>query len=236
MELNAYSAVIEKFVKTHAGNGDAVFHAMACRALCEAAWSAGKFDLPPAAAVDHRAVAKAIELSTGRRVRRLVLASASGADRDRSRSKRHGDVFRLFYAALAKGEPSLRLSRIIAERHGVRSGRYLGERTAYLLGMIMHESGLNARLRQAVRAGYGGALVERLAKLPDVGPCAALNDAFVGAIWYVMHGCIMSFLRYAMAGDDEGTFALLPLLECFAQAMPLAELAGDPGSWLVLTA
>lgn len=236
MELNAYSAVIEKFVRSHAAGTDAVHHARSCRALCDAAWFAGRFDLPPAGSIDREEVAEAVAMATGRPVERLLLASASGAGREGGRGKRRGDVFRLFYAALVRGDPSRRLSRIIAVRHGERSARYLDDRKARALGMIMHESGLNARLREAVRLGFGGALARRLAKLPEVGPSAALEDALVTAIWYALHGCMTSFLRYAMAGDDEGTYALLPLIERFGQAMPLAELAGDPGTWLALAA
>ena len=236
MELNAYSAVLEKFVHTHADGRDAVFHAQACRAICDKLWRESRLDLPGADAVDVKAVSAAILAATGRPAHRLVLASASGAARDRFRSKRHGDLFQLFYLALMKGEPSLRLSRIITERHGNRSARYLSDRTTHLLGMIMHESGLGNRLRQSIKAGYGGALIERLASVPGIGPSAALEDALLGAIWYVTHGCLTSFLRYAMAGDDDGTYALLPLLEVMTQAVPLAELAGDPGTWLVLTA
>ena len=236
MELNAYSSVIETFVRKHADGRDAAFHAASCRPLFDKVWRGPHLGLSPATDADERGIAKAIAAATGRPARNLVMVSASGRDRDRRRRSRNGDLFRLLYLSLIKGDPSLRMARIIAERHGRASGRFLDERKTYLLGMLMHESGFNDRLRVGIMAGFGGDLSERLASLPGLGRSTAIEEALTAALWYVHHGCMINFLRYAMAGDDEGTYALLPTIEGFSHAMPLAELAGDPGSWLVLCA
>ncbi len=61
-----------------------------------------------------------------------------------------------------------------------------------------------------------------------------MTDPLGAAMVDSLRAGLVYYLAFAVAGDARKTDALVPLIRLFRQAVPLGEMAGSPGTWLLL--
>jgi len=225
------------FFAAHAAANDAVHDVETLRAIYRKALY-GPYDLAPPDEVDAVGLASAIAQATGMNVEKLNILSASGIHADIGRDDRSRDLVEMFFqAAIGQGNAG-RLSWHVADRHASQSRRFLAEKVLDRLDLSIRDGGLGFRLPQSIRSGFAGALINRLNRAVDIeiGVDNRLAETLVRSFCYTIHACLLPYLCYSLAGIDEGKYALMPLVEQLDATLPLCELPGEPGAWLVLAA
>ncbi|HTK03949.1 MAG TPA: hypothetical protein VL500_00010 [Candidatus Eisenbacteria bacterium] len=225
------------FIAAHAATGDAVHDVETLRNIYRKALY-GPYGLAPAGEVDATSLARAIASATDLRVEKLVFLSASGTHADIGRDDASADLVQLLYQAAIGQSNAGRLSWHVGDRHGFRSRRFLQPEVLHRLELSIRDGGMGFRLPHSIRCGFGSALVNRLNRSVDIdiGVDDRLADTLIRSFCHAIHSCLIPYLRYTLAGVDEGKYSLMPLVEHLDATLPLCELPDSPGTWLVLAA
>lgn len=163
--------------------------------------------------IDKEAAASAIAAATGLEVTRVVFVSGSRPLARPDWMTAAG----LQKAVAAAWKESLghSLGRRLEARHG------LDLRSALSIG--------GPALRQVEE------LIAALAgKMFRIGLEQVLTDPLAAAMVDSLRFGLVYYLAFAVAGDGSKTDALVPLIRLFRRTVPLGELAGSPGTWLLL--
>lgn len=226
-----------KFVDRHAAHDEAVIDIEAVKPIYRKAVN-GAYELSPPGLLDRTGIAAAISLATGMNVDKIAAVSASGTHADLDLSLGPADLLQMMYQAVLGRDNAGRLSWHVADRHGRQSRLFLPLSTVNRLHLVLRDGVFSNGLTLSIRSGYGGALINRLQGLygADDGIGSAMADMLIDGFRRTMHACVLPYLSYSLAGYDEGVFTLMPLIECLETALPLCEIADQPGTWLVLAA
>ncbi len=163
--------------------------------------------------IDKDAAARAIAEATGAAAARIVFVSSSLPLPKPAWMSPAG----LERAVAAGLKESLRVS--LAQRLESRHG--LDLRGAFSIG--------GPALRQIEQ------LIASLAgKIFRLSLDQILSDPLGAAMVDSLRAGLVYYLAFAMAGDAAKTDSLVPLIRLFRQAVPLGEMAGSPGTWLLL--
>ncbi len=181
--------------------------------------SSGRYRLAPAAGLDEAAAAKAISLATGRSVDKVIAVSAA---KPLPRAAWIDDAAYSKLVALALKE---RLHGTLGKRLEARYGDDL--RADFGLG-----SGLGGKIAEMVESGLIAAALEAFQR----GLTAVVRDQLGLSLAASLRSSLFFFLAFAAAGDAKKVSELVPLVRLLRRHVPIGDLRGEPGTWLVLAA
>lgn len=111
------------------------------------------------------------------------------------------------------------------------------------LGLTFGDA-IERRHQDALRQDLGGAVLQSVWESLDEPMSIDLRSRYEDALgvattavgWHGIRNCVSYAAAYAVAGDVATLNRFSPALALLAEALPLGEIEGEPGTWLVLTA